>query len=328
MKPLYITGGTQKPVGLKARQEWELYEKAIILRVDPECRTIERVVEYVTPPPLRPDRDSSISFEGGTVEGDRLYTCTRTETLVYRLPDFGLVNHLSLPCFNDVHHVRPTPEGNVIVTNTGLDMVLESTLDGKIVNEWGVLGESPWVRFSREVDYRKVPTTKPHGAHPNYTFVLDGELWVTRCHQSDAICLTQNGRRIQVGGEVCHDGEVRDGKIYFTTVNGTIVVVDAKTLQTQTVVDLKQIDNPGNAILGWCRGLLVVDENHVWVGFTRLRTTKFKENVKWVKSLIKGEEKPSHIALYDISAQRRLMEIDLEPAEMHMVFGILPAHGA
>lgn len=324
MAPLYITGGTQKPVGLKAREEWELYEKAIILRVDPATRSVDRCVEYVTPEALRPEgRGSSISFEGGAIEGDLLYTCSRTEVLVYRLPSFELVRHVSLPCFNDVHHVRPSPEGNLIVTNTGLDMVVEVTPDGKTLREWGVLGESPWVRFSRDVDYRKIPTTKPHQSHPNYTFFMRDALWVTRCHQSDAICLTKPDLRIPVGTEVCHDGEVHGDRIYFTTVNGTVVVVNAHTLENEAVIDLNKIDNPGNAILGWCRGLFVVDESHVWVGLTRLRTTRFKENVKWVKDLIKGAEKPSHIALYDIAARKRLIEINLEPYEMHMVFGIL-----
>ncbi len=320
---LYVTGATQKRVGLKARREWEAYEKAIILRVDPERASVELCAEYITPPALCPDVEPSISFEGGTLEGNRLYTCTRTEALVYELPRFDLVRHLSLPCFNDVHHVRPTGSGNLIVTNTGLDMVLEVTPEGKTLREWGVLGESPWVRFSRDVDYRKVPTTKPHLSHPNYTFFRNGALWVTRCHQSDAICLTEPGPRISVGEEVCHDGVVHGGKIYFTTVNGTIVVVNAQTLETERVVELNQIDNADHSILGWCRGLLVLDESHVWVGFTRLRTTRFKENVKWVKDLIKGPEKPSHIALYDISARKRLAEIDLEPYDMHMVFGIL-----
>jgi hypothetical protein len=68
-----------------------------------------------------------------------------------------------------------------------------------------------------------------------------------------------------------------------------------------------------------------VDEAHLWVGFTRFRETRFKENVRWVKRFIKGEEKNTHIALYDISAERRLAEIDLEPYGMHVIFGVFPA---
>jgi hypothetical protein len=320
---VYVTGGTQKPVGLRAREEWGLFERGLIVHVGPETG-VERCVDYLTPGDACAE-DSSITFEGGVLQGDRLFTCTRTEALVFRLPEFVLLQRVSLPCFNDIHHVRPGKDGTLIVTNTGLDMVVETTLDGDIVNEWGVLGESPWIRFSHDVDYRKVLTTKPHGAHPNFTFFLDGELWVTRCMQKDAVCLTKPSRRIDVAVGFCHDGEVYGDKVYFTTVNGNVVIVNAETLETETVIDLNQIDNPGHANLGWCRGLGMLDERHVWVGFTRLRETAFKENVRWVKRFIKGEESPTHIALYDLAAERRILEIDLEPYGMHVVFGIFPS---
>lgn len=321
LAPLYVTGGKQRPVGLTAPEEWSLFEKGVILRVDPERGSVDRSVEYVSPPDACAE-DSSITFEGGALVGDVLYTCTRTEALVYRLPEFHLLARVSLPCFNDIHHVRPSQDGNLLVTSTGLDMVVEVTLDGKILQEWGVLGESPWARFSRDIDYRKVASTKPHPAHPNFTFYLDGELWVTRCMQFDAVCLTQPNLRIGVDVNYCHDGELYGRKIYFTTVDGHVVIVDAETLATETVVDLNAIDNRGNAILGWCRGLAVLDERYVWVGFTRLRETRFKENVRWVKRLLKGEEKPTHIALYDLIDRKLLREIDLEPYEMHVIFGV------
>ncbi|MFY9720441.1 MAG: hypothetical protein WAK16_12450 [Candidatus Cybelea sp.] len=317
---IYITGGKQKPLGLRAREEWVVFERGLILRADPERGLIERCLDYVTPDEACA-QDSSITFEGGVLQDGRLYTCTRTEALVFSVPEFALLSRVSLPCFNDIHHVRPSKDGNLIVTNTGLDMVVETTLDGDVVREWGVLGESPWIRFSRDVDYRKVLTTKPHASHPNFTFFIGDELWVTRCMQQDAVSLTKAGRRIDVGF-YCHDGEMHEGKIYFTTVTGTVVIVDAETLQTEGVVNLNEIDNPGKANLGWCRGLARLDERHLWVGFTRIRETRFKENVRWVKRLIKGEEKPTHIALYDVVARKRLLEIDLEPFDMHVIFGV------
>lgn len=326
MRPFYVTGGKQKPVGPKPREEWDLYEKGIILRVDPKLGAVERCVEYTTPEAYRPESES-ISFENGELRGDRLYVCTRTEALVYQLPEFSVLGHVSLPSFNDVHHVRPTPEGNLLVTSTGLDMVIETTLDGKVLREWDVLHETPWTRFSRDVDYRKVATTKPHRSHPNYSFFLDGEPWVTRSQQADAVCLTERNRRITVAANPgCHDGEVYRDKVYFTTVNGTVVIANARTLKTETVVDLNTIDNPQGSLLGWCSGLWIVDESHVWVGFTRLRSTPFIENVRWVRRLIGQGEKPSHVALYDISAGRCLADINLEPHGINMVCGIFPAN--
>jgi hypothetical protein len=46
--------------------------------------------------------------------------------------------------------------------------------------------------------------------------------------------------------------------------------------------------------------------------------------VRWVKRFIKGEEKPTHIALYDLSAEKRRALIDLEAFGMHVIFGIFP----
>ncbi len=320
---LYVTGGHHKPVGLRAREEATTYEKGLILRVDPGRGEVKCSVEYTAPESSGP-KDASITFEGGVLQGDLLYTCTRTEALVYRTPTFDLVRYVSLPSFNDVHHVRPTEAGNMLVTNTGLDMVVEVDPDGKVLREWDVLGERTWTRFSRDIDYRHVLSTKPHLSHPNYTFFLDGELWVTRAMQKDAYCLTKPNPRIDLGPEFCHDGEVRGDRIYFTTVNGTIVIVNAKTLEPERILDLNRMDNSRKASLGWCRGLAFLDESLVWVGFSRLRLTRFKENVRWVKDLIKGEQMPTHIALYDLLAERRLAVIDLEPYGMHVIFGVFP----
>jgi hypothetical protein len=321
---IYVTGGLQRDAGLREHGEWNLFDRARVLRVDADQNSVTICADYVSPAGCRPDGESSSAFEGGTLEGDRLYTCTRTEALVYQLPEFRLLERVSLPCFNDVHHVRPTPEGNLIVTNTGLDMVVEVTPDGRILREWGVLGQDPWARFSRQVDYRRVPSTKPHASHPNYSFFLDGELWVTRCEQKDAVCLTRVGARINVAVERCHDGIVRDDSVYFTTVDGNVVIADRESYEVRTVVDLKDIDNPRHALLGWCRGLGLVDDARVWVGFTRIRKTRLTENVQWIKNLLYPEAKPTHIALYNLRTGECLAEIDLEPFGMDAIFGIFP----
>src|SRR5205807_3541516 len=128
------------------------------------------------------------------------------------------VGYVSLPCFNDLHHVRPSGDGNLIAVNTGLDMVVKFTPQGRVLQEWWVLDEPRWSRFSRTLDYRKVESTKPHQSHPNFAFVLEGDLWVTRFRQRDAICLTKPGGRIDIGVESPHDGLLSGNRIWFTTV--------------------------------------------------------------------------------------------------------------
>jgi len=332
MASLYVLGGRQRKPGLKeATQQdvWYLYEAALVVEVDCDSGSVRTCVEYQTPPEAKAGDHPTGNFQSGTLIGDTLYACTITEVLIYRVPEFRSVGYISLPCFNDLHHVAPTTNGSLFVVSTGLDMVVEITLDGRVLREWSVLADEPaWARFSREVDYRKVATTKPHRAHPNYVFELDGELWVTRFNQRDVISLDDPGRRIELGGETPHDGLLYGENIYFTAVDGKIMIVNRRTLRVEHVVDLREIQDKGYLVLpAWCRGLYVVDERRVWVGFTRIRTTKFRENLRWVKAYIPDSRlaKPTHVALFDVVENRCLREIALEPHGVNTVFSIFPA---
>jgi hypothetical protein len=324
MRHVYVTGGRQRKNATNTEAEWSLYDHALIVRLDTETGRSERVVEYVSPPEACADDRPAFLFKSASLEGGRLYACTSTEVLIYDVPGFQRVSYLSLPCFNDVHHVSPAGDGTLLVVSTGLDMVVRLSPSGRVLWQWSVLGEDPWRRFSPDVDYRKVPTTKPHKAHPNFVFQLGDDVWSTRAVQGDAVCLTRPGLRIGLGTELVHDGHLHGGRIYFTTVDGTLVIVDQASLRVERVVDLKTIDNDARALLGWCRGVMVLDDRRVWVAFTRVRKTRFKEHVNWVKHVFRDVEKPTHMALYDIDACRILNEIDLEQHGLNVVFSMLP----
>ena len=323
VRNVYVVGGQQRrPRSLREMEEsWYNYHKGLILEVDTRTGDVVCSAEYVSPPALCADGEPAILFKSGTLQGDKLYVCTQTEVLIYAIPDFELLSHLSLPCFNDVHHVRPTPDGNLLIANSGLDMVLEVTPDGAIVREWNTLGEEPWSQFCRETDYRRVASTKPHRSHPNQVFYIEDNVWVTRFQQKDAICLTEPGQRIAVDSALAHDGLVHDGRVYFTTVDGFIVVADAATKTVDERIDLNALESR-DAHLGWCRGILV-DDDKVWVGFTRLRMTKFRENLSWVRWGFK-QHLPTRIACYDLAHRRRLTEVDLQAHGLDAVFSIVP----
>jgi hypothetical protein len=325
MAGLYVLGARQRKLRVKNQEEWNLYESALILRLDTESGEVRNCVEYKSPAEARAHENSSNVFKAGTLAGKILYTCTSTEVLIFQLPDFKQIGYISLPCFNDVHHVAPSQDGNLLVANTGLDMVVKFTPQGKVLEQWSVLNEDPWARFSREIDYRKVDSTKPHESHPNFVFELDGEVWVTRFRQRDAVSLGQPGKRIDIAVQGAHDGLVEGDRIYFTTVDGRVVIANSRTLKVDEIIDLKPIDGQ-ESLLGWCRGLLPVDERKIWVGFTRVRKTNLKENVLWVKSIFHEGMgvKPTHISLYDIVDRQCLQEFDLEPHGMNIVFSIFP----
>jgi hypothetical protein len=327
MNSLYVSGGRLRSTIFRKLEEWQSCEQALLIELDPEKNQSRVLVEYVSPPEVCPQEIPAVLFKSTTLQGNKLYTCTSTEVLVYEVPSFKLKHYISLPCFNDLHHVYPTQQGTILVVVTGLDMVVEITESGSVVREWSVIGEDPWARFSRQTDYRKVPTTKPHQSHPNHVFVLGEEVWVTRLQQRDAICLTTPGPRIDIAVQRPHDGCIFGDRIYFTTVDGRIVIANRKTLQVEETIDLNQMSGPSGQVLGWCRGVLPLDERWLWVGFTRVRPTKFIENVAWIRNGYSHRHRPSHVALYDLERKRCEQEIELEPHGIGVVFSLLPVPG-
>jgi hypothetical protein len=326
MSRLYVLGARQRNLFLKHEEEWNLYEAALILELDTESGRVRTCVEYRTPLEARASENSSVVFKSGALDGDILYTCTSTEVLIFKVPEFRRIHYISHPFFNDLHHVTPTSRGTLLAAITGLDMVVEFDRRGEILAEWSVLPEDPWSRFSRSTDYRKVETTKPHKSHPNFVFVLEGEIWATRFRQRDAVSLTGLPKRIDIAVQSPHDGILHGNKLLFTAVDGRVIVANPSNLQIERIVDLKCIDGQ-DALLGWCRGLLPLDARRVWVGFTRIRKTRFRENILWVTNVLREgmREKPTHIALYDIENMQCTQEFDLEAHGMNIVFSIFPA---
>jgi len=325
MRSLYVTGGQQRaPRPLAAdSNDWYEYRQGLILEVVPETGEVHRRVEYVSPPAACAAENPQILFKSGTLRRDRLYVCTQTELLIYTLPNFRPAGYISLPCFNDLHHVRPTPAGTLLAANSGLDMVQELTLDGKVLREWSTLGEPAWLRFSRAIDYRKGVSTKPHMSHPNYVFTIDDQVWATRFQQKDAVCLTQPGRRIVIDIERPHDGVLHDGLLYFTTVNGNIVIANPATLAIEAVIDLSRL-HPPDTLLGWCRGILL-DGDKAWVGFSHIRPTRLRENIAWVARGFR-QVLPTRLACYDLARRRLVAEIDLQAHGLNAVFSIFPGY--
>jgi hypothetical protein len=324
MNRLYVSGGRLRSTIFRKLEEWQSSEQALLVELEPTKNQSRTCVEYVSPPEVCAEDLPAVLFKSASLQGNKLYTCTSTEVLVYELPSFRLLHYISLPCFNELHHVCPTQQGTLLVAVTGLDMVVEITTLGELVREWNVLGGDPWARFSRQTDYRKIATTKPHQSHPNHVFELDREIWVTRLQQRDAICLTTPGLRIDIAIQRPHDGLIFGDKIYFTTVDGHIVIANRKTLQVDETIDLNQMSNEPGLPLGWCRGVLPLDERWLWVGFTRVRPTKFVENVAWVKNGYRNRHRPSHLGLYDLKHRTCEQEIELEPHGIGVVFSLLP----
>ena len=70
----------------------------------------------------------------------------------------------------------------------------------------------------------------------------------------------------------------------------------------------------------------VIEDGRIWIGFSRLRATKFRDNVSWV---VKGFKKilPTRVACYDLERRSLLSTVDVEPYGMNAVFSVLPVRG-
>lgn len=316
-RPILVLGGRQvEPLGIRSSMH-RGYKEAVLARVDAAKGTVEVLLEYVSPPGSYDPDEPGIAFHASTIAGSCLLACTATEVLAYQLPDLTLQRHLSLPSFNDVHHVALAPSGHLLIVSSGLDMVIETDWSGQVHTQWNVRYGRDW---PADRDYRTV-STKPHRSHPNYVFLLDEEPWVTRFHQRDAMSLSDQSSTITLSDDAGpHDGVKSDGRLYFTTVDGKVVVVDAALRQIARVVDLRPLSAGAN---GWCRGIHV-EGNIAWVGFSKLRRTRFRENLSWLKH---GSQLryPTHVACYDLAREERLYECRLDRVGIDVIFDILPA---
>jgi hypothetical protein len=324
---LLITGGEQRGRrGLGAGStRWYRYRRAHLVGVeftDDGARTTT-LLSYESPADVCADDDPAILFKQGHRTDGQLYLTTPTEVITLAYPSLERTGYVSLPSFHDVHHVQPTPEGTLLVVNTGLDQLVEVTTDGEIVSRQHVVGDDPWGgRFTAATDYRREATTKPYEAHPNHVFFIGEERWVTRFEKRDAVCIDDRRRRIDIGVERVHDGLVVGDEVYFTAVDGHVVIADTGTLEVIEVIDLNALSDDG--LLGWCRGIHIVGDE-AWIGFSRLRPTAIRENVAWVKEgFRKGVG--THIARYDLHGRRLLDRVPLEEVTpLNAVFSIMPA---
>lgn len=322
---LWAIGGEQRGVPHWIR-EWRLYKRALVVKA--ESGIVRRVLEYESPPEHCADEEPSILFKAATIASDRAYLCTQTEVLICDFPSFAIRKIVSLPCFNDIHHVTLGPDGCLYVAVTGLDAVAVLSPDGDLFRLVSVDGGKVWDRFSPNIDYRKLATTKPHRSHPNFVFFLDGQPWVTRFQQRDAVPLDGDlkGRSIfKLGTEGVHDGHIDGNFIYFTAVDGFVLRFDLSSGEKE-VFDLNVIPNSYHGRpLGWCRGLCPV-AGKMWVGFSRIRYTALRQNLDWIRRGFKQADRfppaPTRLACYDLAAGRLVEEIDLEVESMNTVFSV------
>src|SRR5271154_3552889 len=118
LNKFYFGGGQFRSSIFHTLQEWESCKRAMIVEVDPGTKSSRSCVEYESPREVAADELPAILFKSATLRDNKLYICTSTEVMIYELPSFRLATYISLPFFNDLHHVYPTPQGTLLVMVT------------------------------------------------------------------------------------------------------------------------------------------------------------------------------------------------------------------
>ncbi len=315
---IWIFGGRARP-DASQYPSWAMFEQAILLelRDGKETRRLEFEGSYE-------DRRLGISvcFKAASVHGDYALACTNTEVVKISVDRMKIVARWSHPLFNDLHHVAQIGD-RIYVVSTGIDSILEFDLSMTFLRRIGVANNEILARHPQDEDFRLVPSTKPHESHPNFVATWKGGLWVTRFIERDVKQIA-TGKSFVLSETPVHDGIPLFGKVWFTTVKGSVVRLDPDTGDV-TTFDLGECYRHSRPI-GWCRGILPVSEDLAIIGFTKLRPTKLEENVSWVASAISGAKsvlkRPTRIAQFDLKKGVEMWSTDLSELGMDAVFSI------
>ncbi len=326
LNTLLLTGAVLRPRGFELG-EGKYYEAAKLLRLELATGEVDELLRFDTPNAHYPAEHPNLQFTAGCFDGDRLWLPTDTELHCYRYPELEREKSFSHPWFHNVHSVTVTSGGQLAVTSTGLDLVgLLDPHDGRCVELLNAEGKPVWHRFSADEDYRVVHSTRPHDCHPNYVFELDGDLWVTRCTQEDAVSLRDTRRRIDVASSKrpisVHDGLVTERHILFTAVDGSIILADRESLNVVEVIDLNA-NEPQHPVVGWCRGIHL-DGDILYLGFSKLRRTRSTSRLRFLRRFTgSAPHDGCTVRAYDLANRRTIRDYRLPAGSLDAIYSIL-----
>lgn len=225
---------------------------------------LEKKISYRDPPSVVAKGRRRLT--GGHVNGDFFYATTFSQILRFNLKTYSTKTVYTSTNFNDLHGIHSNGHEYAVV-NTGLDLVhiLNSDFTEKRIIDIGRISGST-KRFSANIDYRTVPSTKPHVVHPNHCFWFENSWWTTRFVQQDAYCLDTRERWDFSSFGQPHDGLVTSQGVFFTTVTGYLLKVGHNRQITSWHIPTLTHKNH----LGWGRGVMVSGDK-AFVSFTKIR---------------------------------------------------------
>lgn len=307
MTVLGVAGGRQaRDAGVVDRDHRALYDLAVFGALADGAWT--PLLAHVTPdaPPHVGHR-----FGAPGPDGDVVWLCTEREVLAWPAGP-----RWSRPAFADLHHVAPTPDGLLAVA-TGAGGLVDVRSGTFHPARPGADAPTTDLRFAETHD----------AAHPNHVWAWRGQTWVTRGAAGDVLPL-RGGAPIRVAEVVVHDGVPAPDGVWLTAVDGRLLRVDP---DAGRVAEEVRIGDGASGPLGWCRGLCL-DGELAHVGFTRLRATRWRRNLAWLRGAVRGAttvgDRPTRVVTVDRRTGRIVREVDVEPFGVHAVFGLCAVPGA
>lgn len=267
--------------------------RAYLGLLDWDTQRLDREITFESDPKHMSARFPRLG--AGSFYGERFYTCSPTEVVVYDVANWEVTEVFSRSSFNDLHHVHVNAE-HIVVVNTGLERIEFLDHAGKLVGAQSVLNEDTWERFNRDIDYRLIDSTQPHEVHCNYLTENNGEYWVTSL-KAGVFRLGSHHDRLKFDMGDPHDGKIVGEHVYYTTTNGKVVVRSRSNMKVHRVIDVQQLMGREFPI-GWCRGVEVVGDR-LFVGFTRIRRSRWRSFGHWIKH-------------QDKTLSSRIVEVDLK----------------
>ena len=193
---------------------------------------------------------------GIALDGDCVWACFSNVIVKISLDDFSIQDVIENEYFNDLHSIE-IHNNHLYIANTGNESVDIINLETRELERIDLLGEA--MRKVRPL-YSQDQDTKPHLHHvSSVTIDEEGDVIIGLVRQQRILNL---GKWEWLGGKhssPVHDVEYIDGKIWFTTVGGTIS-------NSEGFWNLADYQSE----LGWTRGLAVTDEG-MYVGTTAIR---------------------------------------------------------
>lgn len=321
---LLISGARERENGFELG-EGKYYEQAKLLKLDLDTSKVSTIKEKSDGGTHYPDEHPNLQYTSMCLDGDVLWLPTDTEIFKLSYPSLEVLTVISEPYFHNIHSVNVFDK-KVYVTSTGLDLVAVYDEDGTLLEMFNTEGKALWHRFSAEEDYRLIHSTRPHDCHPNFVFKWQDEAWVTRCRQQDAVCLTNVEKKMELTDPLnrisVHDGMLFGDLIYFTSVDGMIIVMDPTTQKIVEQFNLVKELNKGE--LGWARGLSISEDGIAYVGFSKIRRTKMVEKLAWLAlgQLNKMRYIPASVVAYDLKNRKVIKQYIVPMEEIDAVYGI------